>query len=153
MWMDWLARWAVIGGLSLVDAAWLWARGTDFEFGALDGRIRIAGTYLAFCVVCTFAVRRMRRLSPIVAKVSDYFYSSIQMLLLVPPAVTLTYLAATVNAPLVDGTLLRADELVGFDWHALDSWVGSHTWIAAALRGAYWTLAMAASSAPRTSAH
>ncbi|SRR5260370_14379625 len=70
MWMDWLARWAVIGGLSLVDAAWLWARGTGFAFSAVDGRLRLAGTCLVFCLGAALLTSRYRLASAVVAKTS-----------------------------------------------------------------------------------
>jgi len=140
MWMDWLARWAVIGGLSLVDAAWLWARGTGFAFGAVDGRLRLAGTCLVFCLGAALLTSRYRLVSAVVAKTSDFFCSATQLLLLVPPAVTLIYLGATLNLPLVDPELQRLDQLFGFDWNAFNFWIAAHQPLSEVFRFAYATM-------------
>jgi len=140
MWMDWLARWAVIGGLSLVDAAWMWARGTGFEFSAVDGRLRLAGTCLVFCLGAALLTCRYRLASAVAAKTSDFFCSATQLLLLVPPAVTLIYLGATLNLPLMDPALLRLDQLLGFDWTAFNSWVAEHQPLPEVFRFAYVTM-------------
>jgi len=140
MWLDWLLRWAVIGGLSLVDGAWLWARGTGFEFGAVDGRLRLAGTSLIFCLGAALLTRRYRGVSAVVAKASDFFCSATQLLLLVPPAVTLIYLGATLNLPLTDLELQRFDRLLGFDWHAFNFWVAAHQPLPELFRFAYRTM-------------
>lgn len=61
----------------------------------------------------------------------------IQLTLAVPALLTLSYLAATLNAPLVDSALLRADHAIGFDWDALDTWVASHHWADVILYDSY----------------
>lgn len=63
MWTDWTFRWAFIASVSLLDAVWLWARGTGVAFHTLDDRLINAGLLLAICLVTNFAVARLRYLS------------------------------------------------------------------------------------------
>ncbi len=140
MYSDWTIRWIVIASLSLIDAGWLWVRGVGFEYHALSDPLSVAVVLLAVCLITTFALARLRVLTRFFTGTNDFFYSTIQFTLLVPPVVTLSYLAATLDAPLVDRALLRADAIVGFDWHALDDWVAAHRWIWWTLREAYLSL-------------
>lgn len=142
MWTDWTFRWAAVATLSLTDGIWLRARGVGFEYHALLVPVRLAAMLLVVCVVTTIAIARLRCMRSFFAGTTDFFHSVIQFTLLVPAVVTLSYLAATLDEPLVDGALLRTDEIVGFDWHALDAWVAAHHFIKTVLRDSYLTLFM-----------
>ncbi len=137
MWTDWTFRWVAIATLSLIDAVWLWARGIGFEYHALVASVRSASISIVACIITTVAIGRLRYLRAFLAGSTDFFYSAIQLALLVPAVVTLSYLAATLDAPLEDGPLLRIDQMVGFHWHALDIWVAAHHSIRTVLRDAY----------------
>ncbi len=142
MWTDWTFRWVAVATLSLIDGVWLSARSVGFEYHALLQPVRLAASLFVVCVITTIAIARLGYLRFFFAGTTDFFYSVIQFTLLVPAVLTLSYLAATLDAPLVDGALLRADGMVGFDWHALDIWVAAHHSIEAILSDAYFTLFM-----------
>jgi hypothetical protein len=54
-------------------------------------------------------------------------------------AAVLGYLSVEANFPLIDGTLARFDEAVGFDWMVWYGWVIRHRIIFVALSAAYWS--------------
>jgi membrane-associated phospholipid phosphatase len=64
----------------------------------------------------------------------------IQSLLMVPPIVTLSYLAASLDRPVVDDFLAQADRFIGFDWTWVSIWMSSHPWLAATLTFTYTTI-------------
>jgi len=49
------------------------------------------------------------------------------LLCFVPSIAVLSYLCGTIKAPLIDDSLLRFDNAIGFDWLATYRWVHAHT--------------------------
>ena len=49
----------------------------------------------------------------------------------------LSYLAVTLNQPLIDPALVDADHKLGLDWPSMHTWVGSHKWLHTGLKLAY----------------
>lgn len=58
-------------------------------------------------------------------------------ILLTPPIIMATYLAMSLNLPLVDGDLAAMDVALGFDWMVFIKWVDSHPTIAIILDYCY----------------
>jgi len=79
--------------------------------------------------------RKMVRLAPSLEAVA------LGILLTVPILVS-TYLAASLNLPLVDDELMRADTALGFDWMAFIKFVDAHSVFAQVLAGAYGSFAI-----------
>ncbi len=137
---DWFIRWAVIAAITVIDVIWMWAKGIGFATESLAGLLSVAGIFLACCLALSVMAQSKTRLSTVLLGTSDFFCSLTQLLLMVPPVITLSYLAASLNLPLTDGLLLRADALLGFDWPSVSAWVSSHPMISDALTFSYTTI-------------
>jgi membrane-associated phospholipid phosphatase len=137
---DWIIRWAVIAAIAVLDGIWLWAKGIRFETEPLTGPLIMTGLLLVLCLAFSLAAQKRKSLSTVLLGTSDFFYSLTQLLLMVPPVVTLSYLAASLNLPLQDNILARADALLGFDWPALSAWMSSHPWLSDTLTFTYTTI-------------
>jgi hypothetical protein len=59
------------------------------------------------------------------------------MLFFVAVAAVLSYLCVTVDTPLVDASLIRFDQAVGFAWPSVYHWTGSHAALERVLAVAY----------------
>jgi membrane-associated phospholipid phosphatase len=137
---DWIIRWVAIAALAVLDTVWLWAKGIRFVTEPLTGAFIMAGLLLASCLAFSMVAQRKKNLSTVLLGTSDFFYSLTQLLLMVPPVITLSYLAASLDLPLTDHVLARADALLGFDWPATSAWMSSHPWLLATLTYAYTTI-------------
>lgn len=137
---DWIIRWIVIAAIAAIDGIWVWAKGIRFVTEPLGGPFIIAGLLLASCLAFSLVAQRKRSLSTVLLGTSDFFYSLTQLLLMAPPVLTLSYLAASLNLPLADGFLARADALVGFDWSSVSAWISSIPWLSDALTFTYTTI-------------
>jgi membrane-associated phospholipid phosphatase len=137
---DWIIRWIVIAAMAVIDGIWLWAKGIRFVGEPLGGYFIMAGLLLASCLAFSLVAQRKKTLSTVLLGTSDFFYSLTQLLLMVPPVITLSYLAASLNLPLADRFLARADALLGFDWPSVSTWMSSHPWLSAALTFTYTTI-------------
>lgn len=134
---DWFIRWLVIAVVLMVDAIWMRAKGIGIEAKSFAGPLGMAGVFVAWCFVSSVLGRKKTSLSTMLLSTSDYFYSMIQLMLMLLPLVTLTYLAATVNLPLADHALSRIDAFFGFDWPSVSAWALSYPAVAEGLRLSY----------------
>jgi membrane-associated phospholipid phosphatase len=137
---DWIVRWVVIAAIAVLDAIWLWAKGIRFVAEPLQGPLIMTGLLLILCLAFSLLAQRRKSLARVLLGTSDFFYSLTQLLLMVPPIIALSYLAASLDLPLADGVLRRADALLGFDWPSVGGWMGSHPWLAAVLTFSYTTI-------------
>ncbi|HJT06392.1 MAG TPA: phosphatase PAP2 family protein [Stellaceae bacterium] len=137
---DWIIRWAVIVAIVVFDGACLWAKGIHFVGDSVVGFFITAGILLGCCVVFSLAAGWRKSLATVLTAASDFFYSLTQLLLIVPPMITLSYLAASLDLPLVDGALRRADEALFYNWPAVSAWMWSHPWLLTALTFTYMTI-------------
>jgi hypothetical protein len=137
---DWIARWLLICGVALVDALWLWLDGISVDIGSLGPRLHTASLFLAGSLASMMLSLWLRPLPKPLGIGADFLYSVTQFLLLLPTTLALTYLAATVDAPLVDDALLRADRLIGFDWQAFNDWIATRPSLWMLLRMIYSTI-------------
>lgn len=137
---DWVIRWAVIAAIVVLDGICLWAKGIHLVAESVVDFFIIAGILLSCCVVFSLAAQRRTSLATVLTGTSDFFYSLTQLLLIVPPMITLTYLAASLSLPLVDGALIRADEMLFYDWPAVSAWMSSRPWLLTTLTLTYMTI-------------
>lgn len=63
-------------------------------------------------------------------------------ILITSPTLIASYMAASVALPLMDDTLVRADEALGFDWRAFISFIDAHDLLARTLANAYSSFAI-----------
>ena len=137
---DWIIRWGAIVAIVVLDGICLWAKGIHFVAESVIGFFIIAGILLSCCLVLSLVAHWTKRLATVLTSASDFFYSLTQLLLIVPPMITLSYLAASLNLPLVDGALMRVDETLYYDWPAVSAWTSSHPWLLTTLLVAYMTI-------------
>ena len=137
---DWIIRWGVIAALVVFDGACLWAKGVHFVGKSTVGFFILAGILLSCCFVFSLAAQWKKSLATVLTAASDFFCSLTQLLLIVPPMITLSYLAASLDLPLVDGGLMRADEMLFYDWPAVSAWMSSHPWLLTTLTLSYTTI-------------
>lgn len=84
--------------------------------------------FLAFSIYCW--KRGLSRLAPGVESVSVGIFLSM-------PALVSTYLAASLDQPLMDAALVQADSLLGLQWHSFIAFVDRHALLASLLQRAY----------------
>lgn len=75
-------------------------------------------------------MRKMLRLAPGLEAIALGVFMTV-------PILVSTYLAASLDRPLTDGLLMRADEAFGFDWRTFIAFVDSHPLLAELLARAY----------------
>jgi membrane-associated phospholipid phosphatase len=128
--IDWFARWAFIILVSLIDVAWLWARGVQVDGGPVLQQCKAGGAGLLIglgLTIVAIIAKRRARLRFVVLAVADFAWTIGQLLIYLLPAAALEYLAATLDRPLADMLLARGDALLGFDWAAFANWVSAHS--------------------------
>src|SRR5258708_14286424 len=112
---DWFIRGAVIAAITVIDVIWMWAKGIGFATESLAGLLSIAGIFLACCLALSVMAQSKTRLSTVLLGTSAFFCSLTQLLLMAPPVITLSYLAASRNLPFTNALSLRASPLLGSD--------------------------------------
>lgn len=129
---DYAARWAVIGGLALVGAAWLAAMGVAFDWDAASRRV-VELAKFGLVLAGFAAVGRMApALGSGLSRGYDLGLSVIQLYVLVMVFLPISYACASAGAafPLLDGTLAGLDmALFGFDWDTAAQWVATRPWL------------------------
>lgn len=124
--IDWFARWMFIIFLSIIDAVWLWARGVQIDGGPILQQCKISGVGLLIALALTIVAKKSARPRFVFLAVADFTWTLSQLLIYLPPAVALEYLAASVHQPLADLLFARGDALLGFDWASFAYWANSH---------------------------
>ncbi|WP_187634054.1 MULTISPECIES: phosphatase PAP2 family protein [Paraburkholderia] len=132
---------AVVLLFSMIDIAWLYMSGCSVRE---DGILLIAKTlsFLLSSAVGLAAIAAVPRYRQVTKRLR---YEEIArtlawmalLLCFVPVAGVLSYLSVTVNASLVDESLVRFDRALGFDWPSVYYWVHSHAVIQQILAFAY----------------
>jgi PAP2 superfamily protein len=110
---------ATFGALVALDVGAA-ASGFPYSLMALTGAL--AGYHL-----------RMRPIPRILCGTAGF----LQLLLILPLGMLLSFAAAASGAPFQDSLLLAADRAIGFDWIAYAAWVDQRPWLAASFRAAY----------------
>jgi len=126
---DYSVRWALIGVCALAAMTWLIALRVSVNFGAVLPKLEFLCIPLVLSAVYASVGNKTPRLIYPIAVATDYFLSLFQLLVAMTALLPLTYLAATTGFPLVDGSLVRLDAMVGFDWNSAAHWVGERPMI------------------------
>ena len=140
---EWLARWGVVAALFIIDAVWLAARNDGSALGSVRGVAIVAMLLITAnaLAILSFEINRLR--APLYA-VSDFIDSIVYLFVFYVFLSPFTSLMASLDLPLVDGALERADELLGFDWSAASSWVEHHPLVEFVFKKAYFSMLLQA---------
>ena len=147
-------RWLATLGVVAVDAAWLDSTHRSIaNAGAwvllLAFTIMLILFVSAFGMALLMGIDRFRQFREAAARdlgrrVLTTLNYVLLMFIFIQAIVVLTYLAATLDVPVIDARLAAADGRLGFDWPRLFAWVQAHAPIQAVLGGAYETLGLQA---------
>ena len=125
----------------LIDGSWLSIGGCSVQ---AEGIVRIlkAAVLIIGIIAALHAVSRIPRYEVLSEKLRyrDVVTTAKWLLLLlcfVPSIAVLSYLCGTIKAPLIDDSLLRFDNAIGFDWLATYRWVHAHPLVKQAFDLAY----------------
>ena len=123
--------WASIALMGVATLTGLRAAGFSLRWASAAAPLLGCG---ALCAIAFFyrSARKEPRLAATCAALA-------QLVLFTMIAGPLTYLAAALDRPLIDGALLRADAALGFHWPAYLALIDAHPAFAALLRLAYET--------------
>ena len=119
--------------VGLIDCAWLTYAGFRIDFGIA----RSVGVISLLLIIGIFYKRRDERLM-------EFGLFGAQYLSLFTVMIPISYLAASTNASLVDGTFDAFDKAMGLDWVAWAEWVLAHPTLRWLLRIAYQSLTIQA---------
>ena len=123
--------WVVVLIALLIDCCWLSISGCSVRVEGIVKILKAAG--LIACIIAGLhTVSRIPRYEALSEKLRyrDVANTAKWMLVLlcfVPSIAVLSYLCGTIKAPLIDDSLLRFDNAIGFDWLATYRWVHAHT--------------------------
>jgi len=111
--------WSLVLAIGLVDAYWLQhVSFTLVGFGPIAGALAV----LAIIAVGYGATGRSRRLAGLAYWTALFMCASGGL-------AVLSYLAATIGAPLRDAELKTLDSALGFDWLSTFNWLVAHPWL------------------------
>lgn len=143
LWVDapeWLARWGVVAALFIIDAVWLADRkdGSALVSAYGIGSVLVLLSAASALAMLSFDLKRLSR--PLYAA-SDIIDTIVYIFVLYVFLAPFASLMASLDFPLVDGALGRADELIlGFDWSAASNWVAHHPFIDFVFTKAYFSM-------------
>ncbi|WP_429284235.1 phosphatase PAP2 family protein [Paraburkholderia sp. GAS41] len=136
-----LCGWLIVVAVILVDTIWLRLAGYSVQMGGLVVAGKVAGI-----LVSTSLLLRMLRAIPRYesvtvrfryAETSDVAAWCALLVCFVSSICVLSYLCVSINTPLVEGSLIRFDLAVGFNWVAAYHFVQSHPHVQRILALAY----------------
>lgn len=139
--MRYLFGWVIASLIFAFDVLWLHLTGYSVEVHGIISSARVFA-FLA-CVaggLVGLAQIPRYRLATKKLRYAELAYTIAWMLLMmffVQAAAVLSYLSVTLNMPLVDDTLVRFDQSLGFDWPTFYHWVSSHSLVQRGLALAY----------------
>jgi hypothetical protein len=141
LWRRYLYGWAIVSLILLIDVTWLHLSNHSVRLAGVEAAGKAVG--ILFCIVVVLrAIQRIPRYEPIAVKlryavVSETVAWCALLLCFVSSTCILSYLCVSINAPLVDSSLVRFDRALGFDWPAVYRWVQSHHEVQRILAFAY----------------
>lgn len=125
-------KWSLLVAMIFLDTVWLLAKGWSIQQSSLYGSIFLATSFLA-----PLSIKRYRRDDIIFTLCEAVIYS----LFLAEASAILSYLVVSTNFNLVDQSLARFDEFLGFNWGDYYRWAVSHHTYYHVIRAAYESLA------------
>jgi hypothetical protein len=136
-----LCGWAVVALFLVIDVAWLYLSGCSVQADGIVPAVKAIGALSCIAVGfgCMAKIPRYKLATKKLRYAEIACTAAWLMLLLFFTSVTgvLSYISVTVNAPLVDASLLRFDRALGFDWPSVYHWVHSHVAVQRILALAY----------------
>lgn len=111
----------LVATLVLIDAVWIAAGGFSFDLSSLTGAISATAAMAAIGYVYT-QLRPNARLAAMGTETAFLISFS-------AAAAMFSYLIASLDRPLIDSALMRADAWMGFDWMAYVGFVNAHPWL------------------------
>lgn len=138
---SYLSGWLITGVILIIDTVWLGLT----HYAVKPGSMTAASKGVLVLVGIAALLRGLGsipRYNTITAKfryvnVSDIAAWCAVLVCFVPAMCVLSYLCVTVDAPLVEKTLIRFDRAVGFDWLGTYRWVHAHPHVQRILALAY----------------
>jgi hypothetical protein len=138
---QYLVGWLLVA--TIVSADGIWLSIGNYSVNQDGVVLLLKGMGLVMCFAALLAgVARIPRYAQAAKslryrEVAHTFTWLALLLCFVSSASVLSYLCVTVNAPVIDGTLVRFDTSIGFHWLIVYGWVHSHPAIQTILRLAY----------------
>lgn len=126
--------WVFIIALVAIDIVWVTLGGWHYNFHIIN---MLSGNIFALAVLLVI-FHRLR----LDANVLIFLHSIAQCLVLPIAGLTLSYVTASANFPLVDEKLIAFDALLGFDWKAYLEWLNTKPQLATILSWTYSSMAM-----------
>ncbi|WP_186307824.1 phosphatase PAP2 family protein [Paraburkholderia sp. BCC1884] len=131
----------MVGIVLLIDVIWLRVAHYAVSLAGIEGKAKNVGQLIlmALGVLIVTRIPRYRQITATlrIVEVSRTVAWYAVLTCFFAVAAVLSYLCVTVNPPLVDGTLVRFDQTLGFDWLALYQWVQAHPHVHRILQLAY----------------
>lgn len=136
-----LFGWAIVGMVLLVDVLWLQVGGYSIVFSDLKEKGRVILAMTCACAVL-YGIQNIPRYRHICLKlryreVANTVAWFVLLIVFFPTMSLLSYLCITIDMPLVENSLVRFDQAIGFDWLAVYGWVQSHPFVLEILAFAY----------------
>lgn len=136
-----LGGWLVVALFLMVDFAWLYFGGYSVRADDIVQGAKAIGLLSCIAVGLAGLAKIPRyRLATQRLRYAEFAWALAWLTLLmffIPVAGVLSYLSVTVNAPLVDDSLVHFDRALGFDWPSVYHWVHSHGAVQRVLAFAY----------------
>ncbi len=123
------ANWSILLLVGFVDAGWL--SRTNIAFTGIWLAAALIATLLAVALWCRHAHRHRS-----LGETAHYLAMWLSLMGLVG---ILSYLAASLGAPLRDDEFVRLDAVLGFHWQSFFRWLGAHPTIGFVLEFAYFS--------------
>ena len=119
-------RWAALGALVAVDAAWAWKAGFGVPRADLRGVVEAVAVlaFLAWVLRRLSSVPRLRKTAERLRYpgASDALHCALQLMVAAYALEALSYLGGALNRPMITDELVAADAMLGFDWPTAFDW-------------------------------
>jgi hypothetical protein len=136
-----LLGWGVVAAIVAGDLLWLRMGGYAVQRAGVVAALKLIGTCLGFAVLLA-GVARIARYQELARRfrygeVAEALFATALLAAFMASTGVLSYLCVTLNPPLVDDALIRADAWLGFDWPRAFAWVQARPGMRRALALAY----------------
>ncbi|SAK73042.1 PAP2 family protein [Caballeronia calidae] len=137
-----LYGWAIVGIVLLVDVFWLQLGGYSVVFpDEVKEKGKVLLPVICGCAVL-YGIQHIPRYRQVCLKLRYYEVANtvawfVLLIVFIRATSVLSYLCITMDMPLVENSLLRFDQVIGFDWPAVYGWVQSHPAVRQILGFAY----------------
>jgi hypothetical protein len=130
LWSRYIFGWIIVGVILIIDVTWLFMSHYSVQMGGIITSLKVVGFLLCWAVGFRglTLIPRYKLLTKKLryAEVSETASWFMLLSCFTSVAYVGSYLSVTVNAPLVDTSLVLFDRTLGFDWVSVYHWVHSH---------------------------